>query len=138
LENIIAQLRHAYSQLASGSVSNQKNFADGLIAPQIERLEELAAAGQSSKGVPPTILEIIENASAGAYGPDSMIIGKMAGLIQASQFDGKLGGPFICGTVGAENPDGLHDGYLICPAFGADVSCTTAYFKDDRSSKQAG
>jgi hypothetical protein len=35
----IAQLRHAYAQLAVGAVKDQKQFADGLIAPQIRALE---------------------------------------------------------------------------------------------------
>ncbi len=30
-------------------------------------------------------------------------------------------GPFICGVIGKRGPDGLHDGYWICPAPGADV-----------------
>lgn len=42
LIGIIAQLRHAYMQLAAGTVKNQQMFADGLIAPQIKRLEKLA------------------------------------------------------------------------------------------------
>ena len=37
----IAQLRHAYAQLAAGEVKNQKEFADGLISPQIERIEKV-------------------------------------------------------------------------------------------------
>lgn len=36
-----AQLRHAYAQLAAGTVRDQKRFADGLIAPAIRKLEEL-------------------------------------------------------------------------------------------------
>lgn len=35
----LAQLRHAYAQLAAGTVVDQKQFADGLIAPAIQRLE---------------------------------------------------------------------------------------------------
>jgi hypothetical protein len=38
----IAQLRHAYMQLAAEGVVKQKMFADGLIAPAIEFLEKLA------------------------------------------------------------------------------------------------
>ena len=37
----VAQLRHAYAQLAAGTVVNQQEFADGLIAPQIERIEKV-------------------------------------------------------------------------------------------------
>ncbi len=35
----LAQLRHAYKQLAAGSVVDQKQFAEGLIAPAIRHLE---------------------------------------------------------------------------------------------------
>jgi hypothetical protein len=42
LEFIIAQLRHAYAQLNAGTVRDQKEFAKGLLAPQIESLEQLA------------------------------------------------------------------------------------------------
>jgi len=42
LDRVIANLRHAYAQLASESVFKQKLFADGLIAPAIEELEKLA------------------------------------------------------------------------------------------------
>lgn len=41
LSFVIAQLRHAYMQLKAGKVVKQEMFADGLIAPQIKRLEEL-------------------------------------------------------------------------------------------------
>jgi hypothetical protein len=37
----VASLRHAYAQLAAGTVVNQKEFADGLISPQIERIENI-------------------------------------------------------------------------------------------------
>lgn len=36
----VARLRHAYEHLAAGRVVNQKEFADGLIAPVIRRMEE--------------------------------------------------------------------------------------------------
>lgn len=42
LEGIAAQLRHAYAQLAAGTVVRQQEFAEGLISPQIKRLERLA------------------------------------------------------------------------------------------------
>jgi hypothetical protein len=47
LELIIANLRHAYAQLAAGTVrlQNQKEFADGLIAPQIRKLEKMVNEG---------------------------------------------------------------------------------------------
>ena len=37
----VAQLRHAYANLAAGTVVNQKEFADGLISPQIARIEKV-------------------------------------------------------------------------------------------------
>lgn len=37
----LSQLRHAYAQLSAGVVKDQKQFADGLIAPQIRRLERV-------------------------------------------------------------------------------------------------
>lgn len=37
----IGQLRHAYTQLASQSVQNQNQFAEGLISPIITQLETL-------------------------------------------------------------------------------------------------
>lgn len=40
IEYAIAQLRHAYSHLAKGTVTNQKLFAEGLIAPALRVLEE--------------------------------------------------------------------------------------------------
>lgn len=39
----IAQLRHAYAQLAANKVVNQREFAVGLLSPQIRRLERLTA-----------------------------------------------------------------------------------------------
>lgn len=42
IDRIIAQLRHAYRQLVAGAVVDQKQFADGLLGPQIKRLEALA------------------------------------------------------------------------------------------------
>lgn len=42
LERIAAQLRHAYSHLVNGRVIDLHAFADGLLAPQIRRLERLA------------------------------------------------------------------------------------------------
>jgi hypothetical protein len=42
LERIAAQLRHAYSHLVNGRVVDLHAFANGLIAPQIRRIEVLA------------------------------------------------------------------------------------------------
>lgn len=39
----VAQLRHAYGQLARGEVVNQAEFARGLVGPAIARLERLSA-----------------------------------------------------------------------------------------------
>lgn len=44
LAHVIAQLRHAYSHLAAGRVTDQREFADGLLAPQIQRLEAIESA----------------------------------------------------------------------------------------------
>lgn len=41
LEFVIAQLRHAYVQLAANTVKKQHYFAEGLIAPQIRKLESM-------------------------------------------------------------------------------------------------
>jgi hypothetical protein len=43
VEPVLAQLRHAYMQLKSGSVRHQEEFADGLLAPQIRALEKMAS-----------------------------------------------------------------------------------------------
>jgi hypothetical protein len=72
------------------------------------------------------LFQIIERASAGAYGEDSEFIGKLAGLFNTAVFD-KSAGPFICGAHGEQGPDGLHKAYAICPCYGADVQCTTMY-----------
>lgn len=37
----LSQLRHAYAQLAAGTVKDQKQFANGLIAPAIRQLETI-------------------------------------------------------------------------------------------------
>lgn len=37
----VASLRHAYAQLAAGTVVDQKEFAEGLISPQIARIENV-------------------------------------------------------------------------------------------------
>lgn len=39
LRLVSAQLRHAYKQLSDGAVVNQKEFADGLLSPNIKFLE---------------------------------------------------------------------------------------------------
>ena len=37
----LSQLRHAYHQLSLGTVKDQKQFADGLIAPAIREMERI-------------------------------------------------------------------------------------------------
>ena len=69
---------------------------------------------------------ILERAARGGYGEDSSAIGKLAGIVRAANFESGFG-PFICGTIGPRGPDGLHDGYFICPAYGADAKTTAAF-----------
>lgn len=48
---ITAELRHAYSHLAVGRVVDQRSLANGLLAPQIRRLEALySGAFKSAAG----------------------------------------------------------------------------------------
>ncbi|GJD87719.1 hypothetical protein BHAOGJBA_1224 [Methylobacterium hispanicum] len=42
IRRISAELRHAYANLKNGQVLDHAAFADGLIAPQIGKLEDLA------------------------------------------------------------------------------------------------
>jgi len=44
LSGVLGQLRHAYAILMEQPLKKQKMFADGLIAPQIRRLEKLQNA----------------------------------------------------------------------------------------------
>lgn len=56
LERIAAQLRHAYSHLVNGRVVDLRAFADGLVAPQIRRIEALAGSpvdADVDRGGPP-------------------------------------------------------------------------------------
>ena len=76
----------------------------------------------------PRAEEIMARASAGAYGADSAIIAKLAGVLISARFDHGAG-PFICGTVGGRGPDGLYDGYCVCPSYGADNRCTAVYMR---------
>ena len=46
----LAGLRHAYANLVAGAVRDQKSFADGLIAPQIRRIEKLINAESAVNG----------------------------------------------------------------------------------------
>ena len=43
LDLALAQLRHAYTHLAAERVVKQKMFADGLLGPEIARLERIRA-----------------------------------------------------------------------------------------------
>lgn len=47
LEFVIAQLRHAYAKLLSGTVVDQPQFARGLVGPQIMFLEKLISKDAS-------------------------------------------------------------------------------------------
>ena len=49
LEHHLAQLRHAYSHLMAERVKDQRQFADGLIAPAIRALEKHLNAGAAAK-----------------------------------------------------------------------------------------
>jgi hypothetical protein len=55
LERIAAELRHAYSHLVNGRVTDLRAFAEGLVAPQIRRIELLAGgpADANADGVEP-------------------------------------------------------------------------------------
>lgn len=75
-----------------------------------------------------TLIEIMAKATAGAYGEESELIGKIAGLINAATFD-KSAGPFICGAIGKQGKDGMHMGYMICPTYGADSRCTGMFMR---------
>jgi hypothetical protein len=37
--------------------------------------------------------------------------------------------PFICGTIGDIGHNGLHDGYIICPAYGVDAQCSEVFVR---------
>lgn len=39
---VLAQLRHMYANLMAGAVKQPQKLAEGLLAPQIRRLEKLA------------------------------------------------------------------------------------------------
>lgn len=78
------------------------------------------------------INEIRDKASAGEYGEDSETIAKLAGLFLAATWD-RNWGPFIAGTLGKRRPDGLHEGYVICPCYGADIRESMHYLRADPS-----
>jgi hypothetical protein len=54
LDGVLAQLRHAYQQLVAHdgrwSRRGMKDFANGLLAPQIRKLEQLQAADAVARG----------------------------------------------------------------------------------------
>lgn len=77
-----------------------------------------------------TLYDILNKAAEGAYGDDSVLIGKAIGVLVTATFD-KGSGPFICGAIGKVGSDGLHEGYCICPSFGSDHQMTTVYMKKD-------
>ena len=43
MDTVLAQLRHLYTHLNEGRVRDQPQIANGLLAPQIEKLERLQA-----------------------------------------------------------------------------------------------
>jgi hypothetical protein len=43
---VLAQLRHAYDHLVNGTAKHPQQMANGLIGPQIARLERLITPGQ--------------------------------------------------------------------------------------------
>lgn len=50
----LSQLRHAYHQLSLGTVKDQKQFADGLIAPAIREMERRTNPQFDGTGRPET------------------------------------------------------------------------------------
>lgn len=55
LEQVLAQLRHLYQQMARGydiPGMRVRSMADGLLAPQIRKLEALAEAGRAAQPTP--------------------------------------------------------------------------------------
>jgi hypothetical protein len=50
LDVVVAQLRHAYAQLVGGQVRDHRAFADGLLAPQIRKLEQFQRAVAATPG----------------------------------------------------------------------------------------
>lgn len=49
-ETCIANLRHAYSQLSAGTVVDQCSFAQGLLGPAIEGLEDFTRVVEGVQG----------------------------------------------------------------------------------------
>ncbi len=41
IQYAVAQLRHAYANLMKGAIKDSEQFANGLISPQIKRLEAI-------------------------------------------------------------------------------------------------
>jgi hypothetical protein len=52
---VLAQLRHAYDHLVNGTAKHPQQMANGLIGPQIARLERLITPGQP---VPPVTVRL--------------------------------------------------------------------------------
>ena len=78
--------------------------------------------------MPAPITNILARAAAGDYGEDSELIGAVFGVVMSANYERGFG-PFICGALGAEGSDGLHQGYMVCPAYGADVRVTAAFMR---------
>lgn len=78
-----------------------------------------------------TLTDILEKAGTGAYGEDSDLIGKVFGILANAKFDHGTG-PFICGAMGKMGSDGLHEGYIICPMYGADANVSAIFMRSNR------
>jgi hypothetical protein len=64
------------------------------------------------------IVERIENRRDDV--PVAIVVMLDAAVAEIERLRAALTGPFICGTVGNPDSGGLHDGYIICPAYGSD------------------
>lgn len=62
----VAQLRHAYTHLAKGGVTTQAAFAEGLIAPEIRRLEKLLSE-TADQALPKDVTRLVIAARRVAY-----------------------------------------------------------------------
>lgn len=78
----VAQLRHAYAHLRSGSVRDQKEFAEGLLSPIIASLEKRIEENLSAQETPILTLPEIPDEDAD-FSPDiaRKIIGKYREII---------------------------------------------------------
>jgi hypothetical protein len=54
-------------------------------------------------------------------GPDEILSDRNDAADEIERLRAMLKGPFICGVMGEAGVDGLHRGYLVCPAYGSDL-----------------